>query len=1042
MSTSLSQPEQTSTPSTTPAQGGVVRSCLSGDTLIIRPRGVVTPGAERTLHIAGIAAPRMGTRERDDEPFAFLSREFLRKLLVGREIRYRVEYTVPISAQNAVIREYVHVFLPPESPGASDVNVSHKILAAGWARVHDSVSRRNANAVPEEEEDGGYKSIQRSVQEEAQKDSVGVWGPNDLLKVEHNMTDSTSFLAEWKGKEIESVVEQVRDGSMLRVRLFLSSNHHQIINLSLAGVKAPRLAGAGGPSNHEGSEPFAEEARFFVESRLLQRNVRVTLLSLPPSAAPTPFSVSGNAPAPQSTFSSSILIGQMMHPVGDIAQFLLASGLAKCVDWHAGMVAMDKYRLAEKAAKDKRLNIWRDYQPPAKSADTVLPASPAARTFEANVVRVISGDTIHVRKVNGEGQAKAATVSSTSNAITSGEQRIHLSSIRQPVLKDEKQAGYANEAKDLLRKRLVGKPVMVRIDYIKKEVGSDDRSFATVTATTGSKETRDVGETLISRGLATVMRHRNGDEDRSPDWDKLMAIEAEASGAQRGLHSGKELTVPKYVDASESAGKANAYLSTLKRLAKVNAIVDFCASASRFKLIVPRENCKLTFVLAGVRAPRIGRTPSDHDEPFSREGLEWSTEKVLQRDVDIEVFSIDKAGGFIGAMLINNRSENVAVKLVEQGLANVHHYSAESLPFGQQLIDAELRAKSAKVGMWINHVEEDDEQGDHAFGESVGSVEQHTSSTWANKSSNGALANGASTGKAGWGQKAPLGAVQNGTVTPKTEYVDITVSDVRGDGGASVPFSFSVQILNDRIKELEKLMQELSTSQKAATKSFASAGQQRVGDWVIARFSGDGQWYRGQILRNKPAQKAKEILFVDYGNVEDVNTNDIRALDDVQFGKRRLPAQCHPARLSFVKLYEGRSVADTTSKQQKSVGGRQPQPVQAQVGTSDEYALDAIERFKDVTEGQKLIANIDHRDTNGTLHLTLYDPNNASAIAQGRPEACINVDLCAEGFALPDKRVPYWPAYSQMTKAVENANQEARRRHLGVFELGDPTGDE
>ena len=55
-------------PATPPAlQGGVVRSVLSGDTLIVRPKGVNTPGSESIVHIAGIAAPRMGSRERDDE---------------------------------------------------------------------------------------------------------------------------------------------------------------------------------------------------------------------------------------------------------------------------------------------------------------------------------------------------------------------------------------------------------------------------------------------------------------------------------------------------------------------------------------------------------------------------------------------------------------------------------------------------------------------------------------------------------------------------------------------------------------------------------------------------------------------------------------------------------------------------------------------------------------------------------------------------------------------------------------------------------------
>ena len=48
-------------------QGGVVRSCPSGDTIVVRPRGVITPGAERTVHVAGIAAPRLGSRDRDDD---------------------------------------------------------------------------------------------------------------------------------------------------------------------------------------------------------------------------------------------------------------------------------------------------------------------------------------------------------------------------------------------------------------------------------------------------------------------------------------------------------------------------------------------------------------------------------------------------------------------------------------------------------------------------------------------------------------------------------------------------------------------------------------------------------------------------------------------------------------------------------------------------------------------------------------------------------------------------------------------------------------
>ena len=49
---------------------------------------------------------------------------------------------------------------------------------------------------------------------------------------------------------------------------------------------------------------------------------------------------------------------------GNIAEALLKEGFARCVDW--SMVLMktgaDKLRLTEKAAKEGRIRIWKDYQ--------------------------------------------------------------------------------------------------------------------------------------------------------------------------------------------------------------------------------------------------------------------------------------------------------------------------------------------------------------------------------------------------------------------------------------------------------------------------------------------------------------------------------------------------------------------------------------------------------------------------------------------------------------------------------------------------------
>ncbi len=52
-----------------------------------------------------------------------------------------------------------------------------------------------------------------------------------------------------------ALVESVRDGSTVRVRLMLPNDVHQIINLSLAGVRSPKASGREG----EITEPWGEE---------------------------------------------------------------------------------------------------------------------------------------------------------------------------------------------------------------------------------------------------------------------------------------------------------------------------------------------------------------------------------------------------------------------------------------------------------------------------------------------------------------------------------------------------------------------------------------------------------------------------------------------------------------------------------------------------------------------------------------------------------------------------------------------------------------
>ena len=109
----------------------------------------------------------------------------------------------------------------------------------------------------------------------------------------------------------------------------------------------------------------------------------------------------------------------VLHPAdGNVAEFLVGAGLARIVDWHAGMLAadgsMEKLRQAERSAKEKHLNLFANAPTPATKSNGTT-ANGSTRQFDAVVTRVWSGDQISVLEKDG-----------------SKERRIQLSSVRAP----------------------------------------------------------------------------------------------------------------------------------------------------------------------------------------------------------------------------------------------------------------------------------------------------------------------------------------------------------------------------------------------------------------------------------------------------------------------------------------------------------------------------------------------------------------------------------------------------------------------------------
>ncbi len=474
---------------------------------------------------------------------------------------------------------------------------------------------------------------------------------------------------------------------------------------------------------------------------------------------------------------------------------------------------------------------------------------------------------------------------------------------------------------------------------------------------------------LVENGYASVVRHRRDDEDRSPIYDELLAAEEAAQKEGKGMYAAKPPAAKQYVDYSETLQKAKIQLSLLQRQRKVPAIVDFVKSGSRFTVLIPRENAKLTFVLSGIRAPKSARGPNDTAEPFGQEAHDYANRRCMQRDVEIDVENTDKVGGFIGTLYINR--ESLAKLLVEEGLASVHGYSAEQSGNANELFAAEQKAKEARKGMWHDWDPSKEQDG----------AEEEAAPT--NGTTNGTN-----------GEAAPA--------QRKKDYRDVVVTHVDETG------RLKLQQVGGGTVALTDLMKSFRSFHLNKANDAPLPGPPKAGDFVAAKFTEDGEWYRARIRRNDREAKQAEVLYVDYGNSETLPWFRLRPLSQPQFSPQKLKPQAIDAVLSFL-----------------------------QFPTSPEYLEEAVYYISKETTDKQLVANVDYIAPEGTLHVTLFDPKVSSSLSQS-----FNSDVVAEGLAMVPRKLKAWEkAAGDVLGPLREKEELAKSERKGMWEYGDLTED-
>jgi staphylococcal nuclease domain-containing protein 1 len=424
----------------------------------------------------------------------------------------------------------------------------------------------------------------------------------------------------------------------------------------------------------------------------------------------------------------------------------------------------------------------------------------------------------------------------------------------------------------------------------------------------------------------------------------LLAAEARAQKAVKGLH-GKDAPAHHVVDLSGDAAKAKQFLPYLQRAGKITALVEYVASGSRLRLFVPRETRLITFLLAGISCPRAGRAAVQgglpvEGEPFGEEALAFTKDLCHQREVEIEVDSIDKAGNFIGFLWVDNK--NLSVCLVEEGLSTVH-FSAERTPYFRPLQIAEENAKARRDKIWQNFVDAKEEI-----------------------------------------------KAEDDKVERKVDPKPVLVTEVTPELHVYVQFT-------DEGDKLETLMNDLRRELNEKP-PLTGAYTPKKGDLCVARYSGDGEWYRARVEKILPDGEVA-VVFFDYGNRENVKGSKCA----------QLPAISASSLPPFAKEYALACVS---------------------LPSDDDFVSEAIHAVRHDTAEGVFLLNVEYK-VGGLDYVTLADKTSKEDVAQ---------NLVKEGLLLVENKKER--RLQKLLKDYKSAEEEAKRKHLCIWQYGDITEDD
>lgn len=337
-------------------------------------------------------------------------------------------------------------------------------------------------------------------------------------------------------------------------------------------------------------------------------------------------------------------IGIILGKEDDAFKLLLKEGYARIfLDYRSKYSPyLDDYLRAENEAKLAKVNMWKDY---------IGDKPQEKRRFSGTIISILDSHILEV--IPDEGKTRW----------------VHLNNIKAPAFEIEP---YGWEAREYLRKKYVGK----RVDI------EGEGSYNDFTIGTAFCDDQCINVEICRKGLAKPA--------------SSILLNCDSSKEQEINEAGKQAKAEKIgIYSSDPLPDIMQMSSYFQTLDKEEGIIEGYLHGSRFIVSIPSKKVTIRVGLHGI-------IPVESNNELDKGMKKYCQFNFSQRDIELDFVQTDRTMCVFANVRLAGTEVDLAIDLLEHGFATVSPKSSDDL----KKIEAQDRAKEAKVGLWMPPKEE------------------------------------------------------------------------------------------------------------------------------------------------------------------------------------------------------------------------------------------------------------------------------------------------------------------------------------------------